>query len=294
MKYQQSINAVTRKDKMPAVAKIFLPEIRRSTDRLHRRRVLPNFLREWTDGLRQLAWSEKLFARFANSTSAAFSDNHTLLRNARFWMLQSHVFAPAFHVNASSSLALRNYQRERLFVAQSTQLTIFQRTTLTYPLVTQNYFRQYATAPGVTLTQNSLHASQTTLHRSALTLAAAASSAVQSMQLIAASAATEPGRHRVVDSTALLLAQHLVSKVCRVEEQLGLTRTVLLRRSLPIAEQQLVETATPSQMHAQRPRALSTAEAVPPQPFSIQRITDEVVRQLDNRLIAARERFGKV
>jgi hypothetical protein len=93
------------------------------------------------------------------------------------------------------------------------------------------------------------------------------------------------------------LERSIVTRVLRhhrrLEEQVAPFARVLLRRSTPAASE-----SAPSAAPAFRPQPLdqnagwSTAPA--PQGLNIADITDQVVRQLDSRLIATRERFGHV
>ncbi|WP_456747081.1 hypothetical protein [Bradyrhizobium sp. USDA 4354] len=80
----------------------------------------------------------------------------------------------------------------------------------------------------------------------------------------------------------------------RVEKRVVPSERVLLQRpSPPVSESPFVTAASPSPPQATGHN--SGWSAVPPlQGLNITHITDEVVRQLDSRLIAARERLGHV
>jgi len=81
----------------------------------------------------------------------------------------------------------------------------------------------------------------------------------------------------------------------RIEEYvMPRPQTLLLRRSAPpTGESAVFEAPVLAQS---RPAGMKASwSATMPQPgFNINQITDEVVRRLDSRLVAARERFGKI
>ena len=97
------------------------------------------------------------------------------------------------------------------------------------------------------------------------------------------------------ESAVSTLAERLRRQGQRTEEQWMPTRTVLLRRTLPpIQETQFIEAAPASFMP--RPSTMNSPWSMPATQtgININQVTDEVVRKLDSRLIAARERFGKI
>jgi hypothetical protein len=98
-----------------------------------------------------------------------------------------------------------------------------------------------------------------------------------------------------------LLVERLTRQISRIEKQIVPVRTVLLQRLIAPsqvrhwAERGAAEHANhpaswaASTFRVDEPRARQTVPA-----FNFQQITDEVVRQLDSRLVASRERFGKI
>lgn len=81
----------------------------------------------------------------------------------------------------------------------------------------------------------------------------------------------------------------------RIEEAWTPPSTVLLRRS-PMQTQETQFIEAPAMSFPARPQAVNSQWTIPAvQPgININQITDEVVRKLDSRLIAARERYGKI
>ena len=92
----------------------------------------------------------------------------------------------------------------------------------------------------------------------------------------------------------LPLAKRLLRQNYRIEEQVAPFQTVLVRHSSPaVREEHFMDASVPVQTRSAGVTAAWVGTPVP-QGFNTSQITDEVVRQLDSRLLASRERFGKI
>jgi hypothetical protein len=127
------------------------------------------------------------------------------------------------------------------------------------------------------------------------TMAVERAAASGAKSLLRFDASTVTGRARTFwEPEPLSLVKRVLRQNRRIEEQVAPSQTVLLRRSAPPAREAHFLEAPPAPQA--RPTGMNTAwTAMPIQPgLNINQITDEVVRQLDSRLVAARERFGKI
>jgi len=101
------------------------------------------------------------------------------------------------------------------------------------------------------------------------------------------------GSQIATEASVRALGEHIVRQSYRVEERVAETAAVVMRRP-PAVEM------APTMPTNQHPFVTTAAEqswrqdTSPPPALDLERITDQVVRQLDRRVVALRERLGKV
>jgi hypothetical protein len=275
---------------MPATGKTYSPEIRRWASRLQRRRMSGITLSSWRPFRQRLSWTQALVDRLAHPAMRAFGAERTLLRGARLSRHRSHWFAPQFHVSWQTMTAVTwpGSDRKRML-----------------PLA--------AIAPErrVLLRAREFHSQSTTFlrtgflrqstHNHTLEVSRHTSSTIM---LLSAAARDAMARLTVDDSFVrsrsnaepelLSLATRVLRQSRRIEEQVTPVHTILVRR-FPSSSHEAPFTDSAPPLQVRTPVGNSPWAVPPPQPgFNINQITDEVVRKLDSRLVAARERFGKI
>jgi hypothetical protein len=98
---------------------------------------------------------------------------------------------------------------------------------------------------------------------------------------------------RETETSARALVERIVRQSQRLEERVAEPAAVVMRRA-PAVEM------APAMPTNQRPFITTAAgqswrqDTSPPPAIDLERITDQVVRQLDRRVVALRERLGKV
>ncbi len=280
---------------MQAIAKTFSAEARRWAARLHHRRTAGIPLRGRNLFLQQLAWAQALRARFAHPAGLASGSERTLLRGARAWMLRWHWFAPQIHVAWQTSVATPWERRDRPLLLPIGPAMCSERTTLLQTLLARDYQSQSTTLLRTSFLRHSMqsHLREVTRHTLATTVIERAA-APRAMSLLQGDASTATRRAGTADPELLPLVKRVLRQNRRIEEQVVPSQTVLLPSSAPrIREPHFMEASVLPQA---RPTGVSAAWAATPAPqsFNINQITDEVVRQLDSRLVATRERFGRI
>jgi hypothetical protein len=279
---------------MQAIAKIFSPEVERWATRLHQRRK-PGILLRIVFSQR-LAWTHALMARFAHLPGLGFGSDKTLLRTLRAWMSRSHWFAPQTQVAWQTSITAAWMGRDRTLLLQPASVMFAERSTLLNTPLARVDQRQFTTLLNAwfigTATQS--HLRETTRHTLATMTVAGTGGEVATGRFPAGVSSRMRGAEGAGELEMPLVAKRVLRQNRRIEEQAAFSQIVLLQRSVPVvSEQSFVQ---PSVTPPVRPAAVSTVRNPNPvsQSFNINQITDEVVRQLDSRLVAARERFGKI
>ncbi len=282
---------------MQAIAKAFSAEARRWAARLHHRRTAGIPLRGHSLFLQQLAWAQALRGRFAHPAGLASGSERTLLRGARAWMLRCHWFAPKIHLAWHTSIATATAWegRGRTLLLPPGPVMFSERATLLQFLLTREYQRQATTPLSAGVIRNSMHTQLREVTRHTLaTMVVERAAAPSAMSLLQGDASTVTRMAGTADPELLPLVKRVLRQNRRIEEQVAPSQTVLLPSSAPrIREPHFMEAGVPPQA---RPTGVSAAWAATPAPqsFNINQITDEVVRQLDSRLVATRERFGRI
>ncbi len=275
---------------MQAIAKTYSPDARQWAARLHHRRM-PG-VRRW--GPQRLAWAHSITGRFARSAVPARGIERTLLRRWWLWMRHFQQFAPQIQVAWQTSMAA-SWQGHGRILNMPLPPAPSERTTLLRALLSREYHTQSTTFLRTGFLRHSTQSLERIETRhSPATIVIQPAEASSSRSLSDAGAVAAIRRTSTGDAEPLPLVKRVLLQNRRIEEPVAPSRTVLLRRSHPPApEAHFFESAPPQQM-----RPVNTNTAWAPNPiqsgFNINQITDEVVRQLDSRLIAARERFGKI
>jgi hypothetical protein len=279
---------------MQANARSFWPEAPRWAERLHQRRTpeIPRRGRELV--LRRLAWAQALWARFAHPTAGVSVGEGTLLRRVRGSLLRFWYFAPQMRVAWETSMATIFQGRDRT-IFQTAVPRLANRGVL-QAVSAREYLRQSTMLLSAGFIRNSLQhqLQEVTRH---------ASASVLGMRPMAPSAtapdrlgATMAVQRRAVaeDLRNVSLVTRLRQQNRRIEEPARPARTVLLNRSSPVVRESSFVGAGALQQVRSTGAHGAWAAAPAALGFNISQITDEVVRRLDNRLVAARERFGKI
>ncbi|MGY3036616.1 hypothetical protein ACVIIV_005786 [Bradyrhizobium sp. USDA 4354] len=265
-------------------------DLRRWAASLQRRRA-PNVNRLAAHGcLRRLAWTRTLVARFSHSIVPARRVEQKLLQRTWAWIQHTHWLAQQVHLSWQAPVvAPLSSLPSRYFVTlpsapahHTTRLTVLARehqTQCTTVLRTAAFRQSMAERLRLVAT-----------HVTAFVPVLATKAIVRSPSQSFAGTPKSVSAPDVERSVVTRLLRHNR----RVEKRVVPSERVLLQRpSPPVSESPFVTAASPSPPQATGHN--SGWSAVPPlQGLNITHITDEVVRQLDSRLIAARERLGHV
>jgi hypothetical protein len=245
--------------------------------------------RRATSTQRRLAWARALMDRFAHSVMPARRVEQRLLERAGTSMLREHWFAPQIHVSWHPSVVTTLQRVASTSVAFTSAPA--HRFTLFQALVAREYQSHRTTSVRTTVCRHSMvdRLQTVTMQTTAMTL-------VPGMPAMWISRSTS---HPVVEEQKRVGAERsVVTRVLRehgrLEEPMAPAGRVLLQRGSPaVGESPFGGTAPPP---PPRPGVQhgGWSAVTPGQGLNISQITDEVVRQLDSRLIAARERFGNV
>lgn len=107
-------------------------------------------------------------------------------------------------------------------------------------------------------------------------------------------------RRETSESASELVIQRVAHRAVRVEETLPGGPTMMIHRPAPAAIQTQRQAASESEPATRPPRVLETiheapwARAAAAPPMSIEYLTDQVIRQIDSRMVAMRERMGRI
>ena len=280
---------------MRAIAKIYSPETQRRAARLWRWRMSSVNLSARHGMLRWLAWTESLVSRSAHLSLPTSSGQRTLLRGTWRWLRRSQWSVPQLQFTWQTSVNAIWQGRERIHVPCPTP-SIDAHTTLLQTVLAHEYRNQTTTLVRTgslrQLTKNYLReATRHTLVR-VISEHAAAALTMPQCTLVASTNRKWSGAWDLEQS---LVVKRVLRQNQRIEEHVtARPQTVLLRRAAPVVQESgSVETPVVPQARRASTNAAWSASA-PQSGFNISQITDAVVRQLDNRLVAARERFGKI
>jgi hypothetical protein len=243
-----------------------------------------------------LMWSLAIASRYAAAVRPGSPNERTLLRAAQFWLLRWRTTAPALQVVVPISGMTAPRNRDRLVIA-SANPTMFSRHTTFFntPPVHKTFYRNWTTSQASALVRNSTNVFQSSVHRH---LAFTTLIAGKPASWKESGAQVEwAGRLPVLEplnSAMPQTARRILKQGCRVEEQIVHAATVLLRRSIPAASERSWMEEQPIPVRPAQNGYQTWTTPVTAQTLNFQQITDEVVKQLDRRLIASRERFGKI
>jgi hypothetical protein len=245
--------------------------------------------------LQRLAWTQALLARFAHTAMPPWDAGRTLLRGIWSWMHRSQWFASQIQVSWQTSTAVTRHGRDRTLFLPLTPATA-ERTTLLQTRLTRESRWQSTTLLRTNFFRHSLQNQlrEVTRHTLATTVVNPAAALRAASQLALGTSTASRKWSGAGDLELLPVARRVLRQNRRIEERTAPPQAMLLRRSAaPPPEPDFIESDVPAQA---RPRGVTAASAPTPVPhgFNITQITDEVVRQLDSRLVAARERFGKI
>jgi hypothetical protein len=275
---------------MRTIAKTCLPEVRQWATKLHHRGA-PGAIRL---NSRWFAWAQALRDHRAHPAAPTGGVERTLLR--RTWLLMSFIqrFAPLIQLGWQTSTATTVHGQNRTLVVPLPPLPQ-ERTTLLQTLLSREHSSQSTIFQRTGFHRYSTQFRVQEAARHMLTRMMMEPARSQGAKSLSHTDAADGARgSRVEETEQLPLAKRVLLQHRRLDVQVAPPQTVLRRRSIPPArEAQFHESVPLSQV---RPASMNSAwTPFPTQSrFTINQITDEVVRQLDGRLVAARERFGKI
>jgi hypothetical protein len=276
---------------MPANVTMPSPEIERWAARLQHRGS-PRATIAAQSCLRRLAWTDALMARLSHTAVPARRVEQTLLDRTWGWMQRVYTLAPQVHLSWHTTVsgALQRSSPTSVVVPASAPA---HRLTLRETRLTRELPSHSTTAFTNLISRNviaerlqavAMHTVATTLLR----IVPPPESSRTESELSDRRLRSVPGD--AVESLVTRVGRHYR----RFEEPMVRAERVLLQRpAAPVSEAGApISVPTPQR----RPPAQNVAwsGAAGPQELDIAQITDRVVRQLDSRLIAARERFGHV
>lgn len=279
---------------MRAIAKTYSPEVRQWAAKLRRRQAPGVNLRACHGLLRRLAWTGTFLARFAPIRLPASGAQRTLLQGTWQRFGRSQWFSPQVQLCLQTSLQATWQGRDRIHVPPAAP-AVLAHTTFLRTVVE----REYRSQSGTLWRTNSLRWStqnfrETTRHSLTTVMAGhTQSAAMPRFSTVASTAMRRWSIERDLEQSAIV--RRVLHQTQRIEEPiLSRPETVLLRRAaLLVPGRTFSEASAPPQVRPASMNAPWQGTTAQPQ-FSIHQITDEVVRQLDSRLVAARERFGKI
>jgi hypothetical protein len=218
----------------------------------------------------------------------------TLLRAATIRRLRSQIFASQWQLSCNVSAGITWRTRNSMLLLQAVSATKEARVS-PQTIVPREVHHQFTTA----LRSDFLcHTSRSFLreierHTRSTTLMERMTAA-RTMTWYVPSPSSAIGKRNDAEPEVMNLAGRL-QRHSRIEEAWTPPRTVLLRRS-PMQTQETQFIEAPAMSFPARPQAVNSQWTIPAVQtgININQITDEVVRKLDSRLIAARERYGKI
>ncbi len=230
-------------------------------------------------------------ARCSHSVMPARRAERSLLQRASTWTHRSYWFAPQVHVSWQAPVAATLHRRSSTLVLTLSAAPAH-RATLLQTVVAREHQSHSVTALRTTVFRQLMadRLRTLTMHTTAAMPLASVPTRDRSVSPSESFAERQPN---VVSTEA---ERSIVTRILRhhrrLEEQAAPSPRVLLQRAAPLVSESAPMVAVPPP----RPPGQNTGwPAVQPlQGLNVADITDQVVRQLDSRLIAARERFGHV
>jgi hypothetical protein len=281
---------------MRAIAETYTPQIRGWAARLHGRRMLCMKLHGSSGMMRRFAWARTLMARFAHLPLPDLGrGRHFLLHGSWQWIRSSSSFAPQLQFALHTSVNA-NWNQHEPFRGTPPGLAMSGHGTMLHTVLARDHYRQHATLLNTVLflqsTQRHWHQE---IHRSLATVIMKGSTARAAVSGLPTGAAATTQKRADASETPWSLATRVLRQNQRIEEIVsGRPQTVLLRPAgSPLRERAFMDSPAVPQMRTSAP-SLEWPSPEPRPGVNISHITDEVVRQLDSRLVAARERFGKI
>ncbi len=186
--------------------------------------------------------------------------------------------------------------RDRMVVIPAALPAVMPQITLLHSVLSRNYHPLSTTVQASSLVHSSVRMQQAAVRRISMFTTTVLSGPAASTAVLRGPVAPLIPRRASSESDSILpLIARQVLRPVRVEEQLVPQSAVLLRRfPSPAAEPPAMHTSIAPETRAVRGQSTTWPALQAPQGLNINQITDEVVRQLDSRLIASRERMGKV
>ncbi len=281
---------------MPASATKFSPEVRRWAAILVRQRT-PNVACTGT-ALRaraRLSWAESVIARHQLSKGLRREGGQTLLRGTRRSVRLIQNFAPQTHVSWRASMAFTYNAAERSAYTLPASPAPERTTALQIlPVVMRESQSSTTLFRADTLRQWTERLVREVKQHTIATTVVERSAPSGVLKLVPVDSAPTT---RTMRGEPLSLVQRVLLKNVRIEEQLEPAQKVLVHGSASIKQNRpVMEETAQFQSNAPTASAQWGNSGSTPQfgAFNISQITDQVVRQLDSRLVAARERFGKI
>ena len=278
---------------MQANAKTYSSEVNRWAQELQSRRT-GIALENWQPVIRTWSWVQRLMEQFARRATVRLGMSQTLLRHAslgRSWFRRS---SPQVHFSWQISLPAHWRVNNRSVFVSSAAVAREYRTRIEM-LAVQELHRQSTILRTDFFQHTTGNLVREICNRStSMMLIDRAIPRATASQLALGYPSAAGIRNSGLEPESAALVKRVLQQGRRIEEQVTPVRTVLVRRG--IVSSQLEQFADSAPLPQSRPTAASPSwAATTPQPlFNINQITDEVVRKLDSRLVAARERFGKI
>jgi hypothetical protein len=279
---------------MRAIAKTYLPDMKDWAAKLHGRRMRVN-LHGSTGVLRRLAWAQAFMARFDRLPLPDLGRGRRLLLHGSWqWSRCSSSFAPQVQFAWHTSVNATWNQHEPFRGMPPGPATSGHASTL-HTVLGRDHYRQSATLLNTSFL---LHSTQRywhgeTRHSLATVIMRGATERAAMPGLPMGGAIVRQKRADASDAP-WPLGRRVLRQNQRIEEHVsGHPQAVLVRHAAPLREPPFIEgPALPQTRTVGASREWPSPEPRPG--VNISHITDEVVRQLDSRLVAARERFGKI
>jgi hypothetical protein len=279
---------------MRAIAKTYSPEIRGWAAKLHSRRMPKQ---HGSAGVRRrFAWMQTFMDRFAHLPMPDLGrGRHLLLHGTWQWIRSSSSLAPQLQFALHTSVNA-NWNQHEPFRGTPPGLATSGHATMLRTVLARDHYRQSATLLNtrVLLQSTQRYWHQETRH-SLATVIMRGNTARATMSGSPTGAAAPTQKRADASEAPWSLATRVLRQNQRIEEHVsGRPQTVLLRHvGSPLREPAFMDGPALPQMRT----SAASLEWPSPEPrpgVNIGHITDEVVRQLDSRLVAARERFGKI
>jgi hypothetical protein len=248
----------------------------------------PDRRRRAIAGPNRLAWAQELMARHGSARMPARHVEQRLLARSVTSLLRQHWFAPHVQVAWHASIAV---SRPRHASTSVTFITPpMARFTVTQPLTVRERSSHQTTERWNVVRHAIVDRLQMlTRHTMAMLLMP---DGARERTRAASEPAVEYPAHR---ETERAIVTDRLLRHRRLEEQVTPAARVLRQQSLSVlSETPFAAAAAPPAPPRASYQDAGLSAAAPVPGFNITQITDQVVRQLDSRLIAARERFGNV